>query len=197
MNESREQADGPWTQPPFHLESALKLGWSVFAGNALCLILSFLIFAIISAISVGIAYPAMWLGFSSMTLKAVRGEPIQVLDVFSGMSFFLPATIMGFLTLIGIFLGMICLILPGLYLMVLWNWIFLCMADGTQGVGDCISASTQISKSDFGAAAVLVFLCVVLYSVSSTIQVASLVVYPLIGCISAVCYERWRKQHLR
>ena len=92
-------------QSPFHLDSVLKQAWNTFIEYPLPLILGLIICAIISMISIGLAAPAMWLGYTRMTLKAVRQEPVEIGDVFSGMSQFLPAFFAAFGVKFGVTLG--------------------------------------------------------------------------------------------
>ena len=181
---------------PFHLDSVLRQAWNTFIEYPLALILGLIICALISMISLGLAAPAMWLGYTKMTLKAVRGEPVEIGDVFSGMSQFLHAFVLGFLVFMGVCLGLIFLIVPGLFLMVIWDWAFLAMSDGSPSVGDSFSRSYTISVSDFGAVVILLVVCAAIEFAGSLVPLGGFVTAPLAACMSAVAYDRWQKQNV-
>jgi len=71
---------------PFDVDSALRLAWKAFTDNAVPLIIGLVIVAVISTVTLGLAGPVMWLGYSAMALKSVRGEPVEIGDVCFGGS---------------------------------------------------------------------------------------------------------------
>lgn len=180
---------------PFDVDSAVRLGWKAFTDNAVPLIIGLVIAAVISMVTLGLAGPVMWLGYSAMALKSVRGEPVEIGDVFSGMSFFFPALILGLVIGLGVCLGLLCFLLPGIYLIVIWEWVFFLMADGTQGVGDSLKLSKDISKSDLSAAFVIILVGMVIDLSGTVVPLGSLITTPIAMCVSAVAYDRWRKQN--
>ena len=95
-------------------------GWELVKNNFWLLVgASFLINLIIGAVGI-IAGPLMG-GLYWLFLKRIRGEPAQLGDAFAGFSKgFLPLFLAYLVILLLGLLGVVCCVLPGIYLLVGW-----------------------------------------------------------------------------
>lgn len=178
---------------PFDIGSALSRAWNVFTANAVPLIIGILLVGLLSLVTLGFAAPGLLVGYNKMVLRAVRGEDIEIGDVFEGFSFFVPALLMGIVVGLGVSVGMMLLVIPGLFLLVLWYWVWLLMADGAEGLGDVLKKSGEITKSNLGGAIIFILVAGIVSAAGSVIPGGGLVTGPLSMAMTAVAYDEWVK----
>lgn len=111
----------------FDIDSALKRGWELFKAQPVILIAYFLIVALVqfgaaffledfsSIVSILVA-PPLTAGFYLVANKISRNEPVEFKDCFDGFKFWLPVVSVNIIVGIITVLGIIALILPGIYL---------------------------------------------------------------------------------
>ncbi|MBM4287492.1 MAG: hypothetical protein FJ135_04975 [Deltaproteobacteria bacterium] len=118
------------TPPDYKLRPGdyLKKGWELFKQNALMFI-GFSVVALIVLLSLNawsgmgqllsyIIGPPIWAGFLIVAMKMLLGQPIEVNDFTLGFKFILPLVLYSVVSSIFITVGLIFLIIPGLYLAV-------------------------------------------------------------------------------
>ena len=108
--------------------------------------ISYSFFFILSITLIGIILvPAVWGGYIQSMINVSRGKKISI-GQFLGSRFNNWGTLLGasLLYALGIILGFICLILPGIYLMVKWSFIFHLIVDQNKGVSESFSISGEI-----------------------------------------------------
>ena len=117
----------------FDIDQALKRGWELFKAQPLILIMYFLL---IMVVSVGPAFyledfstiislligPPLTAGFYLLANKISRGEQVEFKDCFDGFKFWLPVVGVNIITGIITVLGVIALIIPGIYLGVAYTF---------------------------------------------------------------------------
>ncbi|SHO65320.1 hypothetical protein [Algoriphagus zhangzhouensis] len=111
----------------FDIDTALKRGWELFKAQPLILIAYFLIVAIVqfgatyfledfsSIVSILVA-PPLTAGFYLVANKISRNERVEFQDCFDGFKFWLPVVSVNIISGIITVLGVIALIIPGIYL---------------------------------------------------------------------------------
>lgn len=85
-------------------------------------------------------------GMSRTAMKQLRGEPISVGDIFSGGDVFLPMLGAYILVVLGVYLGLIFCIVPGLVLMGLWVFVHPLIVEGRMGVFEALGRSWETTK---------------------------------------------------
>lgn len=125
---------------PLSIGSCLGRGWrlcvenvGLFLGATFLLLLIWLALAFVPFIG-GIAnlilYGAMYGGFYRIFLKRLRGQPAGVADLFSGFSSgFVQFMLVGILTQVLAAIGLLFCLVPGIYLMVAWQFSVALVAD--------------------------------------------------------------------
>jgi len=122
--------------------------WEVYKVNILILILSALIFQVISLFTLLILSGPLFGGYCFMTMNAMRkaDKKVELNDMFKMMGKFWPLLGLFFLQGIAIFAGLLLLIVPGILLMALWLYTYFIMVDKNKGVMDSLKASWNLVK---------------------------------------------------
>jgi uncharacterized membrane protein len=201
----------------FEVGDVLSKGWEDFKGNAVNLILVLLagmgviigvnivvnilsavvrdsqmlvmVVALIGGVAGLIVNTLIQLGWLSVYLKVVRGKEFSVGDVFSQSDKLVPAIIASLLIGLGVIVGMILLVVPGIIIALMTSMTLYFIVDQNMGAMDAIKASiaaTQGKKLQlfvFGLAAVGVSLLGAL-----ACGVGMLATIPLVSCAFARVY---------
>lgn len=122
--------------------------WEVYKVNILILILSALIFQVISLFTLLILSGPLFGGYCFMTMNAMRkaDKKVELNDMFKMLGKFWPLLGLFFLQGIAIFAGLLLLIVPGILLMALWLYTYFIMVDKNKGVMDSLKASWNLVK---------------------------------------------------
>ena len=120
----------------------------VYKVNILILILSALIFQVISLFTLLILSGPLFGGYCLMTMNAMRkaDKKVELNDMFKMLGKFWPLLGLFFLQGIAIFAGLLLLIVPGILLMALWLYTYFIMVDKNKGVMDSLKASWNLVK---------------------------------------------------
>lgn len=134
------------------MEDLLSEAFAVFKAHFGILLGAFIVLAIISAVANKIPVvpllimPHMVAGFSFLLLAALRGEqPMKFADLFKGFSFYIPVLTAGLITGVLVILGVICLVVPGVILGLMWSQTMFILADDMREVAAGRKAAAEIS----------------------------------------------------
>ncbi len=106
-------------------------------------------------------------GFSLYCLKKIRGEPTNIEVAFSGFSQghkFLHLFLAGFVTSLLTWLGFLCLILPGIYLLVAWMFTLTLIVDKGLDFWSAMELSRKVVTRHWWKLFGLVLVAVLLYA---------------------------------
>ena len=118
----------------------------VYKVNILMLLLSVLIFQVISLFTLLILAGPLFGGYCLMTMNAMRREDkkIELNDMFKMFTRFWPLVGLFFLQGLAVFTGFLLLIIPGIILMTMWLYTYFFMIDQEKGVIDSLKASWKL-----------------------------------------------------
>lgn len=140
-----------WVMKNIHIRESLKVGWSLFMKRPWYLLgLTIAVFALFFATSSNALATALssivYAGYIALLLKHANGETVTFDDLFivdgRWISF-------AFLTLIkGLFilLGLLCFIIPGVYLSVRWMFAELLVIEKGMRPLEALRASSELTK---------------------------------------------------
>ncbi|MGL6104973.1 DUF975 family protein [Romboutsia sp.] len=96
-----------------------------------------------------ILYGIMTVGMSYYCLRITKGQNFQIKDIFAGFKQFLPAMILNILVGLGISLGYVLLIIPGVIFNLMISQVYFILAEN-EGMGaiQCIKESISIMKGN-------------------------------------------------
>lgn len=141
-----------------------------------------LIFSIIS--------PALGAGFYFVSFQIARSRPKNFSDFFNGFKKFLPLFLTSLVSGIFIFLGLIALIIPGIYLAVAYMFAQLFVIDKNMNFWSAMETSRQlISKRWFSFLILSFALGLLVLAGFLLLGVGALVTIPLSTCVLAAAYE--------
>lgn len=161
-----------------------KEAWKIFSNNFVALILGGLIALIGSIFIVTIA--PLWYGFNMMAVELAKGKKVKASDVFKGFNFFFRSWGLGFLALIAIVIGLVLLVIPGLLLIVMFQYAVVISIMKNKGAVDSLQASYALSKRHFSLTLVLFILLMVLNGVGGALKVGCLLTMPFTAVVIAV-----------
>jgi len=178
---------------PMDVGATLSEGWNVFTKNAVALIVGIVLVGLIGGFSMFLLMGPMLLGYYRMCLKAQAGESVEVGDVFSGFSDFVPAFVLSLLMGIIITIGLFFLVLPGIIAAYLFFWAFWFLADGEMNPIECLKKSAELQQKDLGGSIVFVLVNGLLQSVGSSTMIGVLLTGPLGSTMAASAFARATK----
>ena len=117
------------------LEDILSEAFAAFKANFGLVLGCFVVFAVIQAVcgkliifSLFVA-PHLITGFSLVLLKVLRGETPAFSDLFKGFPYYIPILVVGLLMGLLLFIGLLCLVIPGIVLGLMWSQTLFLLAD--------------------------------------------------------------------
>lgn len=159
-------------------ENVFRRSWDAFKDNIAAYIVGTLI-TIIGSIFIITAAP-LWYGLTYMTVKGMRGEKVEINDVFEGFNNFIKSWVylLAYLIIVGI--GYMFLVLPGIVLSILLIYSFPLLVIRGYGVMDAIKESIDICKQNFVDTLVLTIIVVIISTIGGISYIGTLVTLPFI-----------------
>jgi hypothetical protein len=175
--------------------------WALFKKNAGLLIGATAVMALIYAglnlipfvgIILSLFVGPIWTGLSFMSVKMVRGEPVSLNDAFAGFGpQFLALTLCGIVYQILVGIGLVLLIIPGIYLGVSWTFPFLLIIDRNVPFWQAMEQSRKtVGRRWFWFLGAWIFVVVLLVLGAFACLVGLLVALPFVYNLFAVVYNR-------
>ena len=182
----------------FELEKALYGGFNFGKSNYVLIWVNGFIAvcaSVLAAITVvGIlALPAIWAGFTESLLRIRRGEEVKMGVFFrAGFDQWGAFCILFLLLALGIMAGFALLIIPGIYLLVAWYFVFYLKIDNHEmSISDCFSKSMNL-VSEAGWLKLFIFVLIITVPVSIinmfTFELASIILFPFISMMQVEAY---------
>ena len=182
----------------FELEKALYGGFNFGKSNYVLIWVNGFIAvcaSVLAAITVvGIlALPAIWAGFTESLLRIRRGEEVKMGVFFrAGFDQWGAFFILLLLLALGIMAGFAILIIPGIYLLVAWYFVFYLKIDNHEmSISDCFSKSMNL-VSEAGWLKLFIFVLIITVPVSIinmfTFELASIILFPFISMMQVEAY---------
>ena len=182
----------------FELEKALYGGFNFGKSNYVLIWVNGFIAvcaSVLAAITVvGIlALHAIWAGFTESLLRIRRGEEVKMGVFFrAGFDQWGAFFILLLLLALGIMAGFALLIIPGIYLLVAWYFVFYLKIDNHEmSVSNCFGKSMDL-VSKAGLLKLFIFVLIITVPVSIvnmfTFELASIALFPFISMMQVEAY---------
>ena len=176
------------------IESIYKQGFQTMLDQIVVIIANSAIFLIACAVLgitiIGIiAIPAVIGGFTESLIRAARGNKVEIGDFFkAGFNKFGTLLGAGILFMLGVGMGLICLIIPGIYLMVRWFFVSYLIVDKGVGVSEAFEKSGEMVSNIFWEVLAVFIINAVIESIGCSIGVGAILTTPFILLVSAHYY---------
>lgn len=164
--------------------SFFKEAWRIFSNNFVALILGFLI-SVIGSILI-ITAPPLFYGFNMLCVDLSRGKKVKASDVFKGFNFFLRSWALALLALLAILVGFVLLIIPGILLIIMFQYAVYLSITKNLGAYDSLIASYELSKKHFALTIVLFILIMILNGLGGALKVGNILTAPFASLVLAV-----------
>lgn len=157
------------SRPRLSIGSCMNRGWHTLVNNfgllfpatlMICGVRLFLslvpVIGVMSLLFTGVFYGGLYLVF----LKRIRGQPTSIGEAFSGFGEnFTQLLLVGIISLLLTFIGLVFCILPGILLFIMWVFAIPLVADKKLGYWDAMDLSRKVVAKNWFQIAALLLLC--------------------------------------
>lgn len=174
------------------VESSLSESWELFKDDLVLYVIAALLVVLISALSLGLCSGAMLVGFIRLVSKRIRGEAGTATDVFEGFSEFGASLIAMFLIAIGVFLGLMLLVIPGVIFAIATAFTFHAIALDGLGATAAIGRSYSLIKENLAPCFALLLIVALMNAVGGSVIFGALLTTPFSLIVMTIAYQRLR-----
>ncbi len=178
-------------KPEVAIQQIFTRSWGVFKEDMVLYIIASLIVAVVGGLSLGILMPTLMVGFVKLVRKRMAGEEASAGDVFD-FSAFVPALIVGIIIGVGVMVGSMLLVLPGIAVALVTGYSFHFIAYDDAGVGDALKGSFELVKDNIVLVLILMLILGVLNGIGSAVVLGALLTGPFSMVASTIAFEEMR-----
>ncbi len=166
------------TAPNLDLNRLFARAWKLFSEKPFEHIVAGLVVVLLGGITIGILLGPLLVGYIRLIERQQRGEPIAVTQVFDGFDTF--GSSLGALILagIGIAIGCIFLVIPGLILAAGWGYAMWFVALRGAGPVDALGSSWRLFRANLAYVLVVEVIVGALNSLGSAVLLGALLAFP-------------------
>jgi hypothetical protein len=177
-------------QPEQVVQDTLGEAWDLFQNDFVLYILAGLVTIAVSLVSLGLLSGVVCVGFIKLVETRRRGEDGFPTDVFDGFSQFGECFVASILIGLGILIGMLLFVLPGLLFGLAMVFTYPAIAIDNETATGGMAKSYSIIKENFALAAVFLVIVVVLSSIGGAFVFGTLLTLPFCLILLTLAYHR-------
>lgn len=174
------------------VETSLSESWELFKDDLVLYVVAILLVFVVSGITLGLCSGAMIVGFIKLVNKRIHGEAGTATDVFEGFSEFGASLIAMILIVLGVFIGVMLLVIPGVIFAFVTAFTFHAIALDGVGATTAIGQSYTLIKENLAPCFVLLVIVAVLNAIGGSIIFGSLLTTPFSLIVMTFAYQRLR-----
>ena len=164
--------------------------WDLFKRDPALYILAGLVVVVLGAVTLGLLAGPLMVGFVQLVRERRRGVPRAVGDLFGGLSGrWLSALLLTLVVAVGVVLGSMLLVLPGLVVAFVAMYAYQVLAYRGAGVGESLTGSYHLVRDQLGPSLVLFLLLAVLNTIGGAVIFGSLLTLPFTLVALTVAFE--------
>ena len=158
------------------INDIVKKAYTLFKKQYVAFILGTLV-ALVGMIFI-ITIPPLIFGISFMCVKLVKGEKIEISDVFKGFNYFFRSWALLVTGFFSVLVGLVFLIIPGLLLIVLFQYAVAIAILEDRGAISSLKRSYALGKENFTFSVVFLILMMVIDGLGSYTRIGVLITTP-------------------
>ena len=176
------------------IENIYKSAFTKILENlALCIantIIMIVVCVILVITIIGIlAIPAISGGYTESMIRVARGESVGIGDFLKiGFNHFGTLLGAGILSVLAIGVGLICFIIPGIYLMIRWFFIIQLIVDKNCEIFEAFEKSSKIIDGIFWEVLAVIILNAVISAIGGSIGVGIILTIPYVTLVCSFYY---------
>jgi uncharacterized membrane protein len=174
------------------LRDILADAWDEFSNHFVVYVIAGLLMLLVSVASLGLLSGPMTAGFVMLVENRRRGEVVSATDIFDGFSHFGASVIATLLIALGVFIGSLLFVLPGLLFGLSMAFTFQAIAIDEVGATDAMGRSFNAIKENFGLATVVLIIVLVLSGIGGAVVFGPLLTVPFSLVLMTLAYDRIR-----
>ncbi len=179
----------------------LKEGWELFKSRAgefivftvIILAASFVLSNLdfIGSLVSALITPPLYAGIIIVAFMLLRQQEVQFGDFFKGFNYFLPLVLAGIVSGILVTLGLILLIIPGVYLIVSYLFVSMLIVEHHMEFWQALETSRQIVTKNWFSVFIFVLILFAINLVGAiALGIGLLVTIPVSACSVCVAYRK-------
>lgn len=153
--------------------------WALFQSKPVEHLVAGVIVMGLSIVSLGLLAGPLSVGHIRMVEKQQRGEPPRIEDVFSGFSSFGAAFVTSLILFVAMFIGMLLLVLPGIFVGLAWGFALWFVALEGASASEALGRAWQLFKAHTLSVIVICLLLAVINVVAGSVVLATLLTAPI------------------
>jgi uncharacterized membrane protein len=163
--------------------------------NLVPLVGGFTVMALLGLLSLGVALPALLVGYSIIVLRVARGETTRIDDLWLGFDHFGTSFVAGVLLVLTFLLGSV-VVVGGVIALFFFSFTFLLLADRPElGAVDALKESAGLVRANLVDVLVIWVLELVLTGLLSPTVIGSLIGGAFATLFTAIIFVRIRERH--
>lgn len=175
------------------IKGVFKKTWDIFLNKFVVLMLGTLI-ALLLMIFI-ITIPPLVFGIYYMCAELINGKKIKISDVFNGFDYFFKSWGLGILGLLGVLGGLVLFIVPGILLMIVWQYSVAVAVMEKKGVVESLRKSYYIGKNNFAFSVVFFILMAIIGSIGGITHIGLLVTIPFTVLATCIATKKLSKKN--
>ena len=172
------------------IQDTLSDAWTLFSQDFVLYVLAGLLMIVVSVVTLGLLSGPMAVGFIKLVEKRRRNEDGSPTDIFDGFSQFGASLIASILIGLGVFIGALLFVLPGILFGLATAFTFHAIAIDNESATGGISRSFSIIKENLALSAVFLVIVLVLSGIGGAVVFGTLLTMPFALILLTLAYHR-------